>query len=142
MSVVKIIWALDIDAKKEFVEKLKEEFRSEVVIIGVGHLDTAEEVLNVLKEMDADEVVIDFDKACEVEKLLDSGVYPLVALFNEVGFCPEKEKCEEYNPDTDIMVEREDGFAVLRLTGFARISDIMFELSDIGEKHHHDHEHE
>jgi len=137
VNVVKVLWALDIDAKKGFVDKLKEAFGREVLVIGVGHLNTAEEVFEALEELGADEVVIDFDKVCEVEKLLDAHIYPIVALFDEVEVCGKREECRNYNPDTDIIVEREDGFVVLRLTGFARISDIMFELAEIGEEHRH-----
>lgn len=139
MSEVKVLWALDIDAKKGLVDKLREGLGREVLVVGVGHLETADDVIEAMRELGADEAVIDFDSACEVERLLDAGIHPIVALFDEVETCSEESRCSSYNPDTDILVEKEEGVTVMRLSGFARVTDIMFELADIGEKNSHEH---
>lgn len=108
----------------------------QVVFIGVGPLQTAEEVLEALRDVGADDVVVGIDDPCEVAKLLDAGVQPLIAVVEEVLESRRPEECAPRSGG-EVVVEEEEGCRVIRVKEFARITDIMFQLSDPIERHEH-----
>lgn len=93
-----------------------------------------------MKELKADEVVTAIEDSCEMQKLLNAGIQPLVAIIEEVCQVASLKECTEYNPEKDILLESENGVTVLRLNEFARVIDIMFQLVEPHEKHVHEEE--
>ncbi|MGB9785788.1 MAG: hypothetical protein ACPLRJ_00770 [Infirmifilum uzonense] len=141
MSVIKIVlWALDFTPNNHVQETLSKQVGDEVVFVGVGALTTAEEIISAMTDLKAEEVVTAIEDPCEMHKLLDRGVQPLVAIIEEVCRAEIREECKGYNPNTDVLVERGEGVVALRIREFARVIDIMFQLVDPQEKHVHEHE--
>lgn len=136
----KVLWALDLPLSKHLRDKLSEALGDEVVLVGVGPLSKAEDVLEAMREVGADEVVIAIDDPCEVSKILDAGIEPLIALVEEVATAQSPEECSPRG-ENEVVVEGEEGCRVIKVNEFARITDIMFQLSEPKEKHEHFHEH-
>lgn len=112
----------------------------QVVLVGVGPLQTAEEVLEALKDIGADEVVVAIDNPCEISKLLDAGIEPLIALVEEVPAGSTEERLPEDEGEV-VVVEGHEGRKVIKVIEFARITEIMFQLSEPKERHEHEHAH-
>ncbi|MCC6003467.1 MAG: hypothetical protein LM590_03925 [Thermofilum sp.] len=132
-----VLWALDIPAYPHVYEKLKESLREDVRIIGVGPLFKADEIISLAKEYGASEVVTLIEDPCEMHKLLSAGIKPLVAVFEEVATCRSEDECRGYESKECITEKTGDSSRVLKLREFARVIDIMFELSEPVEEHEH-----
>ncbi|MEZ0346771.1 MAG: hypothetical protein ABWK01_09485 [Infirmifilum sp.] len=138
MTIKVVLWALDFTPNKYLEDILSSQLREEVVFIGVGALQTADEILSAMKELKASEVVTAIEDPCEVQKLLDEGVQPLVAIIEEICNVTALEECKEYDPSRDIVVEDGGKVVVLRVHEFSRIIDIMFQLVEPHERHEHE----
>ncbi|ABL79229.1 hypothetical protein [Thermofilum pendens] len=136
----KVLWALDIPAFREAVRLLEESLKDQVQVVGVGPLYSADEVLKLIRELEADEVVTAIEDPCEMNKLLSSGVQPLVMITEDVAECGSREECLEYESKGYLLLEKEDGVKVVALKEFLRVVDIMFQLVEPSEVHVHDEE--
>ncbi len=142
MSVIKIVvWALDFTPNKFIQDMLASQLGEEVIFVGVGPLSKAEEVLEAMRETGAEEAVTAIEDPCEMNKLLEAGVQPLVVITEEVCRARSISECADVDSSRDIVVEREGEFSVIRVKEFARVVDIMFQLVEPSERHaHHDDE--
>ncbi|QOJ78618.1 hypothetical protein IG193_07625 [Infirmifilum lucidum] len=142
MSLIKIVvWALDFTPNKFVQDVLSSQLGEEVVFVGVGPLSRAEEVLEAMRETRAEEAVTAIEDPCEMNKLLEAGVQPLVVITEEVCRAKSISECTGVDASRDIVVEREGEVSVIRVREFARVIDIMFQLVEPSEKHvHHDDE--
>jgi len=137
--VKKVLWALDFPPSRQLRDMLAGALGDDVVLVGVGPLRKAEEVLEAMRDVGADEVVVAIDDPCEVSKMLDAGVEPLIALVEEVSAARDREECLPKG-EGEVVIEEEEGCRVVRVSEFARITDVMFQLSEPKEKHEHEHE--
>jgi len=134
--IKRVLWALDITATKQLRDKLAESLGEEVLLVGVGPLGTAEEVLEAMREVGAEEAVVAIEDPCEVYKLLNAGVHPLLALVEEVHSSPDPDACRASSED-EVVVVGDEGCRVLRVKEFARVEDVTLLLAEPGEKHEH-----
>jgi hypothetical protein len=135
----KVIWAIDIPATPHIYDKLKDSLGENVQVIGVGPLEKAEEILKLVEEHHAEEVVTAIEDPCEMHKLLSGGIEPIVAIIEEIATCKTESECKEYEDKGYIVIKSDEGLSVLEVKEFARVVDIMFELAEPGEVHEHEH---
>jgi hypothetical protein len=139
VPIKRVLWALDITATRGLRGKLAESLGEEVLLVGVGPLSTAEEVLAAMREVGAEEAVVAIEDPCEVYKLLSAGVHPLLALVEEVYSSSNPDACRAGGED-EVVVAGDEGCKVLRVKEFARVEDVTLLLAEPGEKHEHQHE--
>ncbi len=135
--VKKVIWAMDKKPSTRLIKLLEKEFGDSIEVFYAGYVSSSEEVLRLMKRYRIGEVIVEFGDVCEVEKLLDRGIYPIIALIKFLHRCSGPSACVEYDPDLDFFEERGGELEHMRIVEFKRIVDIMFKLEDIREKCNH-----
>jgi len=139
VSAIRIVaWALDFTPNKYIRDLLASQLGEDVVLVGVGPQAKADEVLEAMRDVKAEEVVTAIEDPCEMNRLLEAGVQPLVAITEEVCTARSLQECGGVDEARDVVLERPDGVTVVRVKEFARVVDIMFQLVEPSERHHHE----
>jgi len=127
-----VLWALEREPTPYMVEVLSRELGCDVLLVGVGGVERACDLLEALHDTGARTAVVDMESLTEVEKLLERGVELIVPLFEEVRQCRLSAECR-WDPLTEIVVDEGDGARVLRFTGYGRADEVVLRVERLGE---------
>ena len=133
----KVLWVANLEPVQILKELLSKELKDDVSVKFIEGIERAEDIVKILQK-DFDEVVIDFDDVCEISKLLDYEIYPLVPIVTELHICLGPGHCKDFRKGLDYFEKSGNKLRHMRVGGFKRIVDIAFEILD---PHEHIHEH-